>query len=396
MKKKILFSYYSMDMGGSTTSLLSLMNSLNPEKYEVYLIMYRNTGNMISYIPKHVTILEPAVKEKSIYQNIKKICKILLSSTFYKGIFYQIHHKQRKYPITLFSEIQAKYLSRKLDMKFDIGIGGMEGWPDKYIAYCVDADLKIAWFHSLFSKISETPKLEQDWIDRITYIVNISNACEKDFLNYLPQYSKKCIVIKNLLNQELVCEKSREKIQDSDYNDWKNYEGFKIITVARLDPAKALYRVIKSAYILREKNCDFKWMIIGDGGEKEELKKMILDYNLEQYVLLVGAKMNPYPFMKTSTIFCLTSHYEGTPVTVKESMMLGIIPVVTRYKSATDQIDNEVTGIIAENSDIAVVEPIYKLYKNKEFREKIRNRLINLTFDETQTIQYIEDIFNRN
>lgn len=75
MKKKILFSYYSMDMGGSTTSLLSLMNSLNPEKYEVYLIMYRNTGNMISYIPKHVTILEPAVKEKSIYQNIKKYAK---------------------------------------------------------------------------------------------------------------------------------------------------------------------------------------------------------------------------------------------------------------------------------------------------------------------------------
>lgn len=57
-----------------------------------------------------------------------------------------------KFPNTLFSEIQAKYFSREIKQKFDIAIGGMEGWADKYIAYKVDADIKMCWLHSLYSK----------------------------------------------------------------------------------------------------------------------------------------------------------------------------------------------------------------------------------------------------
>ena len=83
----------------------------------------------------------------------------------------------------------------------------------------------MAWFHSLFSKISETPKLERDWIERITYIVNISKACEYDFLNCLPQYSEKCIIIKNMLSQQLVSERADEIIQDKEYEEWKKYTG---------------------------------------------------------------------------------------------------------------------------------------------------------------------------
>lgn len=396
MRKKILFSYYSMDIGGSTTSLLSLMNNLNPEKYDMYLILYRNTGALLPYIPKHVTVLKPAVKEKNVWQNIKKMCRILFSSTLYKGLFYQIKHKEKKYPVTLFSEMQAKYLSRKINMKFDVAIGGMEGWSDKYIAYRVDADIKMAWFHSLFSKISETPKLERDWIERITYIVNISKACEYDFLNCLPQYSEKCIIIKNMLSQQLVSERADEIIQDKEYEEWKKYKGFKVITVARLDPAKALYRVIKCAIILKEKKYDFKWMIIGDGGEKETLQQMVIENNLEQHVLLVGAKMNPYPFMKESKVFCLTSHYEGTPVTVKESMMLGVIPVVTRYKSVTDQIDNRRTGIVVENEDTTVADALCELYNCEELQNEIRNQLINMIFDEKATMHCVDEILKNN
>lgn len=65
-EKKILFAYYSMIIGGSTTSLLSLINAIDKNKYDVYLILYRNNGELLNYIPTNVTLLEPAASKKFI------------------------------------------------------------------------------------------------------------------------------------------------------------------------------------------------------------------------------------------------------------------------------------------------------------------------------------------
>lgn len=395
-RKKILFTYYSMDIGGSTTSLLSILNSLDPQKYEIYLMLYRNTGELLPFVPSYVTLLEPAAQKKSFYTEFKKILKLLTRKTFYQGIHYQLKNKEKKFPVTLHSEIQARYFSRKPNTKFDIAIGGMEGWSDKYVAYQVEADIKLVWFHSLFSKISETPSLEINWLNKINYIVNISKECEEDFLDRLPQFANKCIIIKNMLDQNIVLQRSKDKMEDKDYDFWKNYEGFKIITVSRLDPAKALHRVAMCAEIMKKNGCDFKWLIVGNGDERVKLHKLIIRKHLEHYVYLVGAKKNPYPFIKESNVFCLTSFYEGTPVTVKESMMLGIIPVVTRYKSAENQIQNNETGFIVDNEDTAVVEVLGKLYSSKETQNRIKMNLSKLKFSDKESMRILENIWSKH
>ena len=52
MKKKILFVYMGMFIGGSTTSLLSLLNTIDYEKYDVDLLLYRNNDVFVKYIPR--------------------------------------------------------------------------------------------------------------------------------------------------------------------------------------------------------------------------------------------------------------------------------------------------------------------------------------------------------
>ena len=97
MKKKILFAYYSMIIGGSTTSLLSLINAIDRSKYDVYLILYRNNGELFNYIPENVTLLEPAASKKNLVNDIKKILLAIFKGYLFKGLSYQIKNKKNKF-----------------------------------------------------------------------------------------------------------------------------------------------------------------------------------------------------------------------------------------------------------------------------------------------------------
>ena len=74
MKRKILFIYPAMIIGGSTTSLLSLLNSLDAEKYEVDLQLFRNRGPLLDAIPEHVNLLPEAQLHKGALGKLCKLC----------------------------------------------------------------------------------------------------------------------------------------------------------------------------------------------------------------------------------------------------------------------------------------------------------------------------------
>ena len=60
IKKRILFIYPSMILGGSTTALLSLINNLDGDEYQIDLQLQKNAGPLFEEIPKHVNILPEA------------------------------------------------------------------------------------------------------------------------------------------------------------------------------------------------------------------------------------------------------------------------------------------------------------------------------------------------
>ena len=57
MKKKVLFVYPELMLGGSTTSLISLLNSIDYIRYEVDLILYKNGGEYFNDLPLQVNVL---------------------------------------------------------------------------------------------------------------------------------------------------------------------------------------------------------------------------------------------------------------------------------------------------------------------------------------------------
>ena len=102
-----------MIMGGSTTSLLSLLNGLDSKEFEVDLQLQSNEGPLLADIPKHVNLLPPAQKHKGKIGRIFKALKFVLSGTAFKA--YRINRKNKKHGFCndIVDEFFAKSLSKK-------------------------------------------------------------------------------------------------------------------------------------------------------------------------------------------------------------------------------------------------------------------------------------------
>ncbi len=89
MKKKVLFVYYDMSIGGSTTGLLSLLNELDYEKYDVDLLLYKNQGALLSLIPPQVNVLKQAyIPNSKIQKGIKSVLNGTLIQAYFNGFKY--------------------------------------------------------------------------------------------------------------------------------------------------------------------------------------------------------------------------------------------------------------------------------------------------------------------
>jgi glycosyltransferase involved in cell wall biosynthesis len=90
---------------------------------------------------------------------------------------------------------------------------------------------------------------------------------------------------------------------------------------------------------------DLRWYIIGFGDEAP-IRKAIAESGMEEHVILLGKKENPYPYIKACDIYVQPSRYEGKSVTVREAQMLCKPIIVTNYPTASSQIQNGVDGVI--------------------------------------------------
>jgi glycosyltransferase involved in cell wall biosynthesis len=101
------------------------------------------------------------------------------------------------------------------------------------------------------------------------------------------------------------------------------------IFIGRLSQQKNLYFMLKSYHLIVKKyNLKYKLVLIGEGTEMEGLKRYVKELSLEQFVLFLGYKNNPYPYLRRAKVFLLSSFYEGFPNVLVEALHFGI-PIVS-------------------------------------------------------------------
>ena len=130
----------------------------------------------------------------------------------------------------------------------------------------------------------------------------------------------------------------------------------------------------------------FHWTVVGDGKDKEKLSQIITENNLEKEITLVGAKKNPYPYIKNADLFVLTSTTESYGMVVMESLILGT-PVVAGDYPALKEILEDNFGIIAENSTDGIYCAIEKILNDDKLYKEMKNNCMNYNYSTDKTYE---------
>ena len=178
-------------------------------------------------------------------------------------------------------------------------------------------------------------------------------------------------VLENISSAALVTHRSQERPCD----EFAGYSGLKLVTVGRLHEQKGIDLAVEAARVLKEMGTEFRWLAVGEGGERARLEALISRYGLDDRFILVGAQENPYTFMRACDILVQPSRVEGKSIVLDEAKMLCKPIVVTRYPTVGDSILHGETGWVTDMTGPALAEGIWHMHKETTLREAIVSRL---------------------
>jgi glycosyltransferase involved in cell wall biosynthesis len=108
---------------------------------------------------------------------------------------------------------------------------------------------------------------------------------------------------------------------------------------------------------------------------RQPIEEKISESGMQNNVILLGLKENPYPYMSKADVYVQASSFEGFGMTIAEAKIL-LRPVVsTNFDVVYDQITDRENGLIAEMTPENVASKILELIQNKELRSHIVSNL---------------------
>jgi glycosyltransferase involved in cell wall biosynthesis len=144
-------------------------------------------------------------------------------------------------------------------------------------------------------------------------------------------------------------------------------------TAARFEPVKGIKFFIEAIpEIVSQYKGAIKFMVVGDGSEKESLMSTVAGYNLNDSVIFTGWKENVPDMISVMDIFVQPSLNEGLGITIIQAQELGKAVVGTSVQGIPDLVRDGVTGILVPPGDSeALAYAILKIVKDKLLRENM-------------------------
>lgn len=388
--KKVLIVYSEMVIGGSTTSLLSLLNLFDYEKYEIDLLLYSNDGEMQDRIDKRVNVLQEM-------RTSRRVWKKLVRPDYYVSCMIAKFIARKKNNRLINSQFLSRYEAvscKRLEEEYDIAISFLEFLPMEYLAHRVNAKRKIAWIHIDIKEGGLLPRISRGVYRKIDRIVVVSKSCADSFCYLYPEFKNKCVYLPNLLSAGVIREMAAGQSEISYTTSTLN-----LVTVARIVFAsKGFDRAVRVFKRLKQDGnlpLNVRWFIIGDGPDFAELSRLINDNGLDEQIILLGKHSNPFSIEKDMDVFLLPSRYEGKPMAVTEAQMLGVVPYVLEYSSAKEQIESGLDGKVIPNNEDALYEELKTLFMKPDVVREMKNTIMNRDYTNSRDIELYYEVFNR-
>ncbi len=384
MKKNILFVVDEKQMGGVSVLLEDILNNINSKKYNIDIAVLHNVGDYLNKLPKNINFIygspffdtvDLTLKETLKTKNIKKIySKLRLIFLMKTKLIKNRIIKERK---------------KMFNKTYDVEVAFKDGFCAIFTAYG-DSTKKYHWLHSDYAMYDCTGNyrpLFNDVFKRIDKVIAISNSVLERFKEkYTP---KNTDVIFNIIDSKKIIDNSKE--EKIIYDNKK----VNLISVGRIHHMKGYDRLIDVLHELdiNKKLDNVITRIIGDGPDYELVKNKIKEYNLEDKVILMGRKRNPFPYVKASDCFLMCSRYEPFGLVILEALILKV-PVLSVDVASIKEIMTTDNGIIVENSNEGLYKGLKEVIENKKKIAKLKQNLSTYSYDIDKILKQIEGLLD--
>lgn len=373
--KKILIVSHAMEIGGAEKALLGLLETIDTTQYQVDLFLLRHQGELLKDIPENINLL-PAISE---YSDLAVPIMNVLKKGHFRIAYGRFKAKRaaKKRVLELGLEkndvgleyshkFTAKYMPLISQTEYDVAISFLT--PHYFVTEKVNAKKKIAWIHTDYSAVSIDKESQLEMWSPYDHIASISDKAAEAFISVFPTLKEKVVTIQNILPQHYI---ERQTNAFSVENEMPNDGTIKLLSIGRFCFAKNFDNVPEICKLIREKGLDVKWHLIGFGADEQLIKSKISEFRMEDHVIILGKKENPYPYIKACDLYVQPSRFEGRCVSVTEAQMLGKPVVITEYPTSSSQLKDGVDGVIVplENERCAI--GIEKVLNNQYLQEQL-------------------------
>lgn len=400
MKKKILFVISNSSIGGPQKSLLALLDKINFDYFSIDLLVLNPGGDLEKYFNKNVNILKtPDIITAATVpsRNPLKNLKILLKNKRYYLMFDIIISmiKHLIFKTIMNQERQKLWLKHssnfpKLNDTYDLAFGIL-GLSTYFVNDLVESEKKYHWIRSDTRILKRNESIDKFYYQQMDGFLAVSKETAKIFEDIYPFSRNKMNVFYNYIPVSFY-----DKLSYDNHLMGSQNNEIKILTITRLDPLKGLDLAIESCKFLLEKGYNIKWFILGDGSYRTEIEKEIKLHNLENNFILLGFQMNTLAFIKDADIVVHPSLTEGKSNSVDEAKFIGKPIVVTNYATVKEQIEDNVTGLIADMDSISIANNIEKIILNPNLEKKLTKNCLSFKEKSVEVNLFFNKLINQD
>lgn len=388
-------------LGGIAKSLLALFNEIEG-RYEIDFFLFQKSGLFVPLIPSSIQVIESQLEEPFCNPHPKYLIhafKKLSYKRFFLWCVFSVKSIWGRFRGGLHGQMNIVYPwigthTPSIKKHYDVAIA-YEGGPSVYFLVSkIDADIKIGYVHSCYSDNETDNMLKPSdilYFPKLDYLVTISQTCLESLWKEFPDMKDRSLVIENICSRKMIC-----KMADlgTSYDDM--FEGYRLVSMGRIDMfIKGLDLVVEACKILKEKNVSFRWYWLGDGAQKGDLEKMVEENKITDVLKLLGAKTNPYPYIKDADIYVQPSRVEGKSVALDEVKALKKPIVVTNFSSVKDQFTDGVNALIAEINAEDIANKIIYLMNHSELQEHLTVNLSKEKVSNEEQALIFESLINK-
>ncbi|UFH30850.1 glycosyltransferase [Chryseobacterium sp. C-71] len=376
-KIKVLFRHRSMEMGGVEKVILSMLNHLDKEKFEMTVCLNINQGELRDEFPKHVRKVFIANGKEDFSKN-SVIQKLQLAKRKLKL------QKAQKNP---------KIAGKLLNENFEVEIAPTYAAFSSVLNSTNKNSKKIGWFHSDIT----LPKLQPlvpailKQIPQFDYFIFGSQQTKDILIETYPNLNipENQVILNAIPIEEL---KTKATAFQPEFPDKPIF-----VSVARLHSRKGFHKLMEAHAQLLKDGFDHHITVIGDGDEKENLKKQAESLGVTQSFEFLGSLLNPYPYVKNADFFILPSESESWPLIIADSLILQKPIISTNVGGIPEMISHEKTGYLINYETSEMYDAMKKFISEPEFVSKIKENLTDIEkqFDNQKIFDAVENIITK-